>query len=152
MRAEEFFMQYLTSIGKENDSRANIFMIDKFGDSPKMADDLLVPVLSGLKTATCSSLWEWEHEGNPIPKPGLLTVIVNGKNEPKCIIETLEVSIIKFNEADSVLAHNEGEGDLSLNYWMQVHEKYFTRTLPLIGKEFSPDMLIVCERFKVVWK
>ncbi|MCC6865204.1 MAG: ASCH domain-containing protein [Ignavibacteria bacterium] len=127
-------------------------MIDKFGDSPKMADDLLVPVLSGLKTATCSSLWEWEHEGNPIPKPGLLTVIVNGKNEPKCIIETLEVSIIKFNEADSVLAHNEGEGDLSLNYWMQVHEKYFTRTLPLIGKEFSPDMLIVCERFKVVWK
>ncbi|MBI5726350.1 MAG: ASCH domain-containing protein, partial [Ignavibacteriales bacterium] len=44
-------------MGKENDFSPGDFTVDKFGDSPEMADELLEPVLSGLKTATCSALW-----------------------------------------------------------------------------------------------
>lgn len=152
MTPEEFYIQYLKSLGRENDFKPGDFMVDKFGDSPEMADELLVPVLSGLKTATCSALCEWEHEGNPVPKPGLLSVILDGKDEPKCIIETVEVTIMNYNEVDAGFARDEGEGDLSLNYWQEAHKRFFTRTLPAIGRVFSEDMPLVCERFKVVWK
>lgn len=152
MTSEEYFREYLKSPGKEDEYTPGDFIIDSFGDSPELADKLLEPVLSGLKTATCSALWEWEHEGNDIPHVGLHTVILNGKKEPRCIIETTEVTIRKYNEVDEVFAKDEGEGDLSLDYWRDAHKRFFTRTLPAIGKEFSEDMPLVCERFKVVWK
>jgi uncharacterized protein YhfF len=152
MTPEEFYIQYLKSLGKENEFPPGKFMVDKFGDSPTMADELLEPVLSGLKTATCSALWEWEHEGGNIPEPGLLSVIVDGKDEPRCIIETVEVTLKNYNEVDADFARDEGEGDLSLKYWREAHKRFITRTLPSIGKEFREDMPLVCERFKVVWK
>jgi len=152
MTPQEFYIQYLKSFGKENEFPAGKFIVDKFGDSPEMADELLKPVLSGLKTATCSALWEWEHEGGDIPKPGLISVIVDGKDEPRCIIETVEVTLRNYNEVDAEIARDEGEGDLSLEYWRQAHKRFFTRTLPAIGREFCDDMPLVCERFKVVWK
>lgn len=152
MTPEKFYIQYLRSLGKENNFKSGDFIVDKFGDSPEMADELLEPVLSGLKTATCSALWEWEHEGAGIPKPGLLSVIVDGKNEPRCIIETVEVTLKNYNDVDAEFARDEGEGDLSLNYWREAHKRFFTRTLPAIGREFRDDMSLVCKRFKVVWK
>jgi len=152
MTPEEFYIQYLTSLGKEKDFKPGDFIVDKFGDSPQMADELLKPVLSGLKTATCSAVWEWEHEGNPPPKPGLLSVILNGADEPKCIIETVEVTVKKYIEVDEVFARDEGEGDFTLEYWRAAHKRFFTRTLPAIGREFTEEMPLVCERFKVVWK
>lgn len=152
MTPEEFYIQYLTSLGKEKDFKPGDFIVDKFGDSPEMADELLKPVLSGLKTATCSAVWEWEHEGNPPPKPGLLSVIMNGADEPRCIIETVEVNIKKYSEVDAAFARDEGEGDFSLEYWRAAHKRFFTRTLPAIGREFTEEMPLVCERFKVVWK
>ncbi len=152
MTPEEFYIQYLKSLGNEKDYKPGEFMIDKFGDSPEMADELLVPVLSELKTATCSALWEWEHEGGNIPKPGLLSVITNGSDEPKCIIKTFDVQIIKYCDVDADFAREEGEGDFSLEYWRAAHKRFFTRTLPKIGREFTEDMPLVCEMFKVVWK
>lgn len=152
MTPEEFYIQYLRSQSKDETIKPGDFIVDNFGDSPEMADELLKPVLSGLKTATCSALWEWEHEGGEIPKLGLLSVIVDGKDVPRCIIETAEVTIKKYNEVDTDFARDEGEGDLSLEYWREAHKRFFTRTLPAIGKEFRDDMPLVCERFKVVWK
>ncbi len=152
MTPEEFYIQYLTSLGKENEFKPGDFIVDKFGDSPQMADELLIPVLSGLKTATCSALWEWEHEGNNIPHPGLLSVIMDGNGEPKCIIETIDVTIKYYSEVDAGFANDEGEGDLSLDHWREAHKRFFTRTLLAIGREFTEDMPLVCERFKVVWK
>ncbi len=152
MTPREFYIQYLKSLGEERDLKPGDFITDKFGDSPEMADELLVPVLSGLKTATCSALWEWEHEGGSIPKPGLLSVILDGNDEPRCIIETVEVNLKNFNEVDADFARDEGEGDLSIEYWRDAHKRFFTRTLPAIGREFREDMPLVCERFKVVWK
>lgn len=152
MTPEEFYIQYLKTLGKENDFNAGDFIVDNFGDSPEMADELLKPVLSGLKTATCSALWEWEYEGIPVPEPGLLSVILDGNDEPKCIIETVEVTLQNYNDVDADFARDEGEGNLSLDYWREAHKRFFTRTLPAIGKEFADAMPLVCERFKVVWK
>ncbi|MFL4973017.1 MAG: ASCH domain-containing protein, partial [Microvirga sp.] len=45
----------------------------------------------------------------------------------------------------AAFAFDEGEGDRTLAYWRAAHECYFTR----LG-QFAPDMLLCCERFRVV--
>jgi uncharacterized protein YhfF len=117
-----------------------------------MADELGALIVQGIKTATCSALWEWEAEGNPRPQKGLITIALDGRGEPLCIVESVEVTIRKYNEVDSNFARDEGEGDFSLNYWREAHKDYFSRLLPKIGKEFSEEMPLVCERFKLIYK
>jgi uncharacterized protein YhfF len=117
-----------------------------------MADELGALIAQGTKTATCSALWEWEAEGNPIPPPGLITVVLDGRGEPLCIVESVETSIRKYNEVDADFAREEGEGDLSLNYWREAHRNFFSRVLPKIGKEFSEEVPLVCERFRLIFK
>ena len=123
-----------------------------YGDSPELANELIQLVLEGKKTATCGALWEYEAEGETIPKVGDVWVEVDGSENPVCITETVEVTIRNYNEVDADFAHDEGEGDLSLGYWRKAHKNFFSRTLPKIGKEFSEEMPLVCERFRVIFK
>ena len=46
----------------------------------------------------------------------------------------------------------EGEGDQSLDYWRKVHKTYYFKECERIGMEFSQDMPVICEEFKVVYK
>jgi uncharacterized protein YhfF len=114
-------------------------------------DELIQLVLEGKKTATCGSLWEYEYEGEQIPKVGDVWVELNGSENPVCITETVEVTLRNYNEVDAEFAHDEGEGDQSLKYWRKAHKNFFSRTLPKIGKEFSEEMPLVCEKFKVIY-
>lgn len=119
-----------------------------FGDSPELADELLALVLEGRKTATCDAVWRFEADGEPIPKPGDLSIILDGAGEPRCIIETTEIRVAPLNEVDEQFAYDEGEGDRTLAFWYAAHESYFSRTLLAIGREFSPSMRVVLERFR----
>jgi len=55
-----------------------------------------------------------------------------------------------MNEVAEEFAIAEGEGDRTYKYWWEAHEKFFRNELKAIGRVFSEDMLLVCERFKVV--
>ena len=48
-------------------------------------------------------------------------------------------------------AFKEGEGDRSLEYWREVHKKFFRECLEEYGLEFSENMKVVCEEFEVVY-
>jgi uncharacterized protein YhfF len=111
-----------------------------FGDGPALADELLDLVMKGVKTATCST----EDEPNT-STPGERWIVRDGRGEPRCIIESLEVSYRRYNEVDAAFAREEGEGDRSLAYWREAHRGYFGRQ----GK-FSEDMMLMCERFRLV--
>ena len=91
----------------------------QFRDSPELADELVQLVLSGSKTATCSSIasFQHEHERGEAPCVGSYNIILNGAGQPMCVIRTLRMQVIRFNEVTSELASKEGEGDLSLEYW-----------------------------------
>jgi uncharacterized protein YhfF len=118
-----------------------------FGDSPQMADDLLALVLDGTKTATAGALWEYQVEDEPVPKPGQLSIVLDGAGEPRCVIETTEVRVMPMSQVDPQFADDEGEGDRTLGWWREAHERFFRRTLDAIGREFTPDMPVVAERF-----
>jgi uncharacterized protein YhfF len=111
-----------------------------FGDSPELADELLELVVKRIKTATCST----EDEPNT-SAPGERWVVLDGRGEPRCVIESTEVAYRRFTEVDAAFAYDEGEGDRSLAYWRSAHRAYFDR----LGR-FSEDMMLMCERFRLV--
>ena len=149
---ERYWQEYLAVLPGDSRASSERYVADQFGDSPELADVLSALVVSGKKIATCSSVWEWEAEGKPLPSPGLKTVVLDGGGAPSCIIETTEVCVVPYNEVDAAFAASEGEGDLSLEYWREAHWQYFTRALPRIGREACPDMPLVCEHFRLVYK
>lgn len=122
-----------------------------FGDSDAMADELGQLVLAGIKRATAGSVWSYESSGKPIPKRGDLSVVMDSKQRALCIIETMQVDVIAFDQVSAEFAAVEGEGDGSLAYWQEAHLAYFTRECERSGRNFSSSMPIACERFKVVY-
>lgn len=130
------------NIGNEYDTWA-------FGASP---DELLDLVLKGEKTGTSSLYKSYERENEPTPKKGDYSVILNSKNEAICIIQNIDVQVIPFSEATEEHAFKEGEGDKSLEYWRRVHIEFFEGCLKDRAENFSEDMLIVYEEFKLVYR
>jgi uncharacterized protein YhfF len=111
-----------------------------FGDGPALADKLLELVLKGVKTATCST----EDEPN-LSTPGERWIVLDGHGMPRCVIESTEVTFRRYSEVDAAFAYDEGEGDRSLAFWRSAHRDYFDRQ----GK-FREDMMLMCERFRLV--
>jgi uncharacterized protein YhfF len=122
-----------------------------FGDSPEMADKLGALVKRGIKTATASLMWAYQTEDEPLPEAGDYSIILDGKGEPLCIIRTTRVYIRPFNEVDEEQAYLEGEGDRSLNYWREVHWRFFSRECDQIGRTPDETMPVICERFELVY-
>ena len=123
-----------------------------FGVGEEMANELGSLVVEGIKTATCSLFWENEAGQEVLPEVGDLSIILDGRGEPLCLIETTSVEIKLFNAVDAQFAYDEGEGDRSLEYWRQAHWHFFGRTCAEIGKQLSEEMPVVCERFRLVHK
>lgn len=123
-----------------------------FGDSKEMADELAELVLTGMKTATASLHLFYELENEDLPYVGLHNIILNGDGDAVAIVETTSVDIIPFDEVTEEHSYLEGEGDRTLLYWREVHKDFFQRELEELDKTFDPKMLVVCERFKLVYK
>ena len=111
-----------------------------FGDGPALADELLDLVIRGVKTATCST----EDEPNTSTQ-GERWIVLDGRGMARCVIESTEVTYRRFGEVDAGFAYDEGEGDRSLACWRDAHRRYFARQ----GK-FTEDMMLMCERFRLV--
>ncbi|MCX8960771.1 ASCH domain-containing protein [Erwinia psidii] len=115
-----------------------------FGDSHKLADELADLVISGIKTASCSSFCCFEKEENP-PAIGGYSIILNGDAHPVCVIRTLSLRVMRFNGVTEEHARKEGEGDLSLNHWRQAHQAFFRRE-----GTWSDSMEVVAEEFELI--
>ncbi len=151
-RAEKFWQNYLETLPADSPVRGEGYVAEGWGDSPRLADELGALIAAGTKTAACSALWEYEAEGEPLPEVGVKTIVLDGSGDPVCIIETTEVEIRPFDEVHARFAFEEGEGDRSLEYWREAHWRFFSRTLPNVGKEPTMDMPLVCERFRVIYR
>jgi ASCH domain len=71
-------------------------------------------------------------------------VALDGKNRPRVVLKTIELTQRQFDQVDEAFAYDEGEGDRSLAYWREAHNRYFTR----LGL-FETQMMLWCERFRV---
>jgi uncharacterized protein YhfF len=146
-----FWQNYLNTLPEVERGDMKMPEAWAFGDGAEMADELGSLVAAGIKTATASLLWEYEFEGSPLPKPGDLSIILDGRGSPICLIETSAVEVRPFNQVDDEFAFDEGEGDRTIEFWRDAHWRFFTRTCREIGREPAQDMPVVCERFKLMW-
>ena len=121
-----------------------------FGGTAEQADDLLSLVLAGTKTATAGALWDYETEDEALPQVGDLHIILDGAEHPRALIETMSVEVVPFDEVDAEHAQLEGEGDLSQEFWRDVHQRFFTE-FATHDKGFSESMPVVLERFRVLY-
>lgn len=122
-----------------------------FGDSPALADELLALTLRGAKTAVASALWEFELDGDPLPQPGDLAMVLDGAGEPRALIRTTEVEIVAFEDVSAEHASLESEGDRSLDYWRAEHERAWRGALEDTTYKFSARLPVVCERFELLF-
>jgi uncharacterized protein YhfF len=120
-----------------------------FGDSEALARELLDLVLAGTKTATAGLVWGADEAGTP--KPGGHSLITDFAGTPHCVLQTVEVRVLPFDQVDADFARDEGEGDRSLAFWRDAHWRYFGRRCAEIGRRPALDMPVFCERFRLVY-
>ncbi|MGZ3749034.1 MAG: ASCH domain-containing protein [Pseudobdellovibrionaceae bacterium] len=88
--------------------------------------------------------------GDPLPQAGNFWIYLNSKAQPSCILRTEKVVIHKFKEVPVEIAIAEGEGDLTLNYWMNVHSELYSPYLRSWGIDDINDATVITEYFRVV--
>jgi uncharacterized protein YhfF len=115
-----------------------------FGDSRALCDDLLARVRSGAKHATCGALRDFAEGREALPVAGRRDIALDWDGNPALVIVTTEVAIRRFCDVDAGFALAEGE-DETLEGWQVGHRAYFER-----NGGWSPDMELVCERFRLV--
>ncbi len=143
----EFWEAYLTTLPEHHPHKFHPLPDAwSFGDSSKMADALGKLVLNGIKTATCS-----RYVGENILDDAGLSILSAGDGAPLCLIETYEITVRRYGDVDAEFAAAEGEGDLSLEGWREAHWRFFPREGKVEGYDVNVDMLLSCERFRVLY-
>lgn len=126
-----------------------------FGATPEQADDLLALVLAGTKTGTASALEDYGtgddgadgEDAEPLPAVGDLSIVLDGADVPRAVLEVTAIDIAAFDEVTAEHARAEGEDDRTLASWRRIHEDFWTAHA---ARGFAPDMPVVCERFRVL--
>ncbi|MFD0897025.1 ASCH domain-containing protein [Loigolactobacillus binensis] len=127
------------------------FDVWSFGATPQMADDLASLVLKHKKTATASNFALYGLTNMPLPQVGDYSVILDGHQQAVAIIRTIAVTVMPFGDVSADHAFAEGEGNRTLAYWRQVHEKFFTEELAAAQQKFTEQTLVLLERFMLVY-
>lgn len=148
---QKMWQRYLKSIGESPKTTSLSYTAWHFCNNQPAADQLAELVLKGVKRATASSLWSLQAEREAIPQVGDVSIITDWNGKAKCIIKTILLETVPFNEVTEDFAVAEGEGDKSLEYWRKVHHEVFSQELSELGFKFSEEMPVLCEQFEVIW-
>ena len=147
----KMWRDYLSSIGEKPDTTSKSYTAWHFCATKTAADELAELVLKGEKRATATAVWSLQADDEPFPEVGDLSIITNWNGEAKCIIKTVLLETVPFDQVTEEFAAAEGEGDKTLAYWRKVHHEVFAQELTEAGLTFADDMPVLCETFEVVW-
>lgn len=148
---DNMWENYLISTGENRNNTKKQYSTWYFSNNEEEANHLLDLVMKGEKTGTCSLHYWYTVDNEQLPEPGEYSIITNWEGVAQCITKTKKVIILPFKDVTEELAAMEGEGDKSLEYWRNVHIRFFTEELKEVGKQFNEDMNIVYEEFEVVY-
>ena len=128
-----------------------------FGDPGPLRDELTAAALSGAKTTTASLLVDFEIEGEALPKPGQVDVLVDSAERPVALVETLSCRVTRLADVDDQHAIDEGEGYADAAAFRVAHERYWNSYLDVVRAKLGDptfalddDTPVVLERFRIV--
>lgn len=148
-KIEKFWQEFLRETDRDRSLRYTECF--HFELTEYWANELLRLVLEGRKRATSSSLWGYELEGDKVPEKGEMSIVTNWDGEPQCVIETTDVTIIPFKDITFDICSREGEDD-NLQSWQEGHREFFKEEGKELGYEFSEDMPVIFQDFRVIYR
>lgn len=114
-------------------------------------DEMVSLVLNGQKTAFFSSFATFQIDGEPLPISGELYTVLDRNGDPACVIEITDVYVIPFNDVTWGMAQKEGE-DENLEQWRLKKQENLEDEGAILGFEFTPDIKLVFQVFRVVYR
>ena len=148
VRSIESILAQLAAVGM--DVPTGPVRLDCYGDSEALSKELLALIRTGQKRAGTSLLWGVEADGEELPKPGDIEVVLDFQHVPVLVTRIKTVEVVSFSQVTAAYAAIEGEGDGSLEYWRKGHWAFFSRECARIGRQPSEDMPVVCCVFELV--
>src|SRR6266849_4420065 len=116
--ADRYWAQFIRSLPSASDGLRAYYEAFHFGfgttreDGREIATQIAGLVVAGTKTSTTSVKWVYEVGGKRVATPGDLSIVLDGHDDPVCIIETTEVNIVPYDEMmDEQFAYEGGEDD-----------------------------------------
>ena len=146
---DEYWQKFITekNLPPETKCAGDLF----FETKGFVGDELTALVISGQKTAFFSSYATFAIDQEPLPVSGELYIVVDRAQQPVCVIELESVNVLPFNEVTWEMAKKEGE-DETLETWREKHQEYLEDEGAVLGFEFSPDIKLVYQSFKMIYK
>lgn len=126
-------------------------VVEHFGDSAPLADELLDLVLHGPKRATATLLADFAAAGELPPRIGSHWVACDGAGRPRAVLRSVELRVGPVHSVDDAFAWDEGEDDRTRASWLEQHLGYWRRTCAARGAELDESAEVVFERLRVVW-
>ena len=126
-------------------------VVECFGDGAALADELIAFVVDGPKRATAGLVAEYAADDNPLPRVGSHWVACDGSGRPRAVLRTWELRLGPVSSVDARFAWDEGEYARTLESWLDGHRRYWGRSCERLGIEYSDDLEVCFERFRVVW-
>jgi uncharacterized protein YhfF len=127
--------------------------VAEFAFPGPLRDQLVAAIVAGSKTTTSGLVTDYEHDGEPLPRPGLREVVVDSAGNPAAVIETTAVRVIRLGDVDLAHALGEGEGYTSVAEWRAGHERFWhsEQMREALGDpEFTvDDTLVVAQAFRL---
>jgi uncharacterized protein YhfF len=129
--------------------------VAEFAFPGPLRDQLVAAIIAGSKTTTSGLVTGYEHDGEPLPHPGLRQVVVDSAGNRVAVIETTAVRVIRLGDVDLAHALGEGEGYTSVADWRAGHEGFWhsEQMREALGDpEFTvdDDTLVVAQAFRLV--
>jgi len=150
-QAQQYLDKYLNTLTAIERQQYRSFSADYFCADEENANICAELIRIGQKTATCS-LAHWYTSGEePMPSVGHLMVVLDWQKKPVCIVEVDAVEQCAYSAVTPEFAHAEGEGDRSLAWWREAHWAFFAAEYAELNIEPTEEMLLVLERFHVVY-
>lgn len=137
--------------------RAEDLPVAEFAFPGPLRDQLVAAILAGTKTTTTGLVADYEHEGEPLPQPGLRQAVVDSAGHRVTVIETTAVRVIRLADVDLAHAVGEGEGYASVADWRAGHEQFWhseemRQALGDPGFTVDDDSLVVAQTFRLAEK
>ena len=146
-----FLDQYLDALTEQERNAiprctATYFCADEYN-----ANECARLINSNIKRAACSLKSAFDHDQDPLPAVGELTLVLDWDQQPVCVIKLTATSICPFDEVTREFAELEGEGDGTYEWWRTAHIKFFSTYAQTIGTTFNEKTELVLERFEKVY-
>lgn len=125
------------------------YALRRMGNAPAICETLLQLVASGQKTGLFSRPEELEAAGQT-PVPGDYVVFTDFDGKPRCLVRMEECRLLRLREVTAEHTACESPAARELDVWRGIHRRYWTPILKSEGTEFSDELPVLFQRFRLL--